>query len=124
VQFRPSAAGARSATLVVTSNAPGSPNAIPLSGTGILATLALTPPHAATLSWQASTSIVTGYYVYRSTVNGSAYSRLNSTPTAANSYLDSSVLAGQTYYYVVTSVDWNGMESGFSTSVAAVIPTP
>jgi hypothetical protein len=122
VLFRPSATGIRSATLLITSNSPTSPNAVPLAGTGIVTTLAFVPPHTATLSWQASTSAVKGYYVYRSTINGSAYSRLNS--TATNSYLDSTVLAGQTYYYVVTSVDLRGIESGFSTSVSAVIPSP
>ncbi|HEX9697697.1 MAG TPA: choice-of-anchor D domain-containing protein [Actinomycetota bacterium] len=37
VAFKPTASGARSATLVVTSNAPGSPHTVALGGTGVLA---------------------------------------------------------------------------------------
>ena len=35
VRFRPTAVGVRSASIEVTSNAPGSPHSVPLSGTGV-----------------------------------------------------------------------------------------
>jgi fibronectin type 3 domain-containing protein len=39
-------------------------------------------------------------------------------------YMDSSVLAGQTYYYVVRAVTGAGLESIESTQVAVTVPTP
>jgi hypothetical protein len=65
---------------------------------------------------------VTGYYVYRSTVSGSSYSRLNSSPTASLKYTDGNVVAGETYYYVVTAVHSSGAESAYSSQIAAIIP--
>jgi fibronectin type 3 domain-containing protein len=75
------------------------------------------------LSWQASGSAV-GYNVYRASTSGGPYTRLNSVVNAAASYADSTVQSGRTYYYVVTQLDSTGMESGYSSQVAAVIPTP
>ena len=43
VAFTPSANGARSASLVITDNAPNSPTSIPLSGTGVAPTCTATP---------------------------------------------------------------------------------
>ena len=39
-----------------------------------------------------------------------------------NSYHDSGVSSGQTYYYVVTAVGVNSAESGYSNETVAVIP--
>jgi fibronectin type 3 domain-containing protein len=80
--------------------------------------------HSVTLSWVASTSTVVGYNIYRGTVSGGPYALLNSTPTSSLTYTDMAVTAGQTYYYVVTAVDSNGMESIVSNEVSATIPTP
>jgi fibronectin type 3 domain-containing protein len=38
------------------------------------------------------------------------------------SYTDSNVVAGQTYFFVVTSVDASNVESAFSTEVSALVP--
>jgi fibronectin type 3 domain-containing protein len=62
--------------------------------------------------------------VYRSTISGGSYTRLNSTADITSNYADSTVQSGQTYYYVVTQLDSTGMESGYSSPVTAVIPTP
>ena len=125
--FTPLASGARSATLIVNDNTGALPHYVTLTGTGVL-TLPFVPPapsqHSATLSWQSGASQVTGYYVYRSTTSGGGYSRLNTLPVTSSSYADSSVQAGQTYYYVVTAVDTTGSESPFSNQVTAVVPTP
>jgi fibronectin type 3 domain-containing protein len=67
---------------------------------------------------------VVGYYVYRGTVNGGPYSKLNSTPAPSTNYTDATVQSGVTYYYVVTAVDGSGMESAYSNQSTAVIPTP
>ena len=116
--FTPSATGAVTGKISVASNASNSPDSISLSGTGVAATVT----HSVALSWTASTSAVIGYNTYSSTVSGGPYTKLTSTPDAGLSYTDSTVQAGQTYFYVVTSVDSSNVESDFSAQVSAVIP--
>ncbi len=117
VTFDPSSTGTLPGTATVTSDAANSPAKIALSGIGIQAT-----QHATTLSWIASTSTVAGYNVYRSDVSGGPYTKLDSALVAATTSTDSNVQAGQTYYYVVTSVESSGAESGYSNEVTATIP--
>jgi fibronectin type 3 domain-containing protein len=85
---------------------------------------AAAPQHSVALSWNASTSTVVGYNVYRGTQSGGPYAVLNSAPDATTTYTDSSVQAGATYYYVVTAVDATGTESAYSNQTQAIIPTP
>jgi hypothetical protein len=66
-------------------------------------------------------SSVTGYNVYRSTVSGNDYVKINSSRVSGLSYVDGTVLDETTYYYVLTSVDASGDESGYSTEVQMVI---
>jgi len=80
--------------------------------------------HAVTLTWAASTSSVSGYNVYRGTVSGGSYAKINTALEAASSYVDNTVQSGTTYFYVVTSVASSGVESAFSNQVSAVVPTP
>jgi len=86
------------------------------------------PPsaHAVTLNWVASASVVVGYNVYRAAQAGGPYTKLNSSPIvpASYGYTDSKVQAGQTYFYVVTAVDGNAVESVFSIEVLAAVPSP
>lgn len=58
------------------------------------------------------------YKVYRSTSKGGAYAVIASGVTN-NSYTDSSVMNGSSYYYVVTVVA-NNVESGFSNEVIGI----
>lgn len=84
-----------------------------------------TPPptqSSVALSWVASTSQVSGYYVYRGAVSGGPYQKLNSSYVSATSYVDNGVASGQTYYYVVTAVDSQGDESAYSNEASATIP--
>lgn len=82
-------------------------------------------PHYATLSWSASGSTnVAGYNIYRSAATGGPYTKMNSSLIAVTTYNDVAVLAGQTFYYVITAVDNNGNESAYSNEAQAVIPTP
>jgi hypothetical protein len=118
VQFAPAAAGPASGSVHISSNATASPNAIGLSGTGVAAPV----PHSVALSWGASSSTVSGYNIYRSTVSGSSYSKVNSSLLPGLSYSDSAVAAGTTYYYVATAVDSSGNESVYSNEVPATIP--
>jgi hypothetical protein len=98
---------------------------VTLSGTnqtGINFTAAPGTVHSVALSWTASTSTVRGYNVYRSTVSGSGYTKLNSSLVAGPSYSDAAVQSGTTYFYVATAVDSGGDESANSNQVSAAIP--
>ena len=78
--------------------------------------------HSVSLTWSSSsTSTVTGYNVYRTTVSGSLFARVNSAPVTGLAYTDSTVQNGLTYYFVTTALDPNG-ESIYSNQVPAVIP--
>jgi hypothetical protein len=90
------------------------------------ATVTVSAPlqHSVTLSWTASTSTVSGYNIYRGTVSGGPYTQVNTALEPALNYVDNTVQSGQTYYYVVTSVDYSGTESGFSNQATASLPTP
>jgi len=78
--------------------------------------------HHVGLTWQAGAQDIVGYNIYRSTTSGTGYSPLNSSPLSTNSFTDSHVDNGNTYYYVTTEVNNEGQESGYSAQVAAVIP--
>jgi hypothetical protein len=118
VQFSPSAAGSDTGSVSITSNATGSPAAITLSGTGV----AQPVQHAVQLSWTSSTSTVAGYNVYRTTTSGSGYVQVNGSLVAPDSYDDTTVQSGTTYYYVTTAVDSSGNESGYSNEAQAIVP--
>jgi fibronectin type 3 domain-containing protein len=117
IQFSPTTAGAASGSVTIVGNATGSPATISLSGTGVAPV-----QHSVALTWNASTSTVAGYNVYRSTVSGSSYALINSSLVAVLNYTDSTVQNGTTYYYVTTAVDSSGNESTFSNEVSAPIP--
>jgi Abnormal spindle-like microcephaly-assoc'd, ASPM-SPD-2-Hydin len=117
--FAPQASGAASATITFASNATNPPVATSVSGTGTAP-----PQHSVSLGWSASTSTVAGYNVYRGSQSGGPYVAVNSGLDASTSYTDTSVQAGQIYYYVVTAVDGSGNESVYSNQAQAVIPTP
>jgi hypothetical protein len=79
-------------------------------------------PQTVQLQWGASSSAVTGYKVYRGTTDGGPYAlQTGAIPTL--SYNDTAVTAGTSYYYVVTSVDAQGVESTFSNEASATLPT-
>jgi hypothetical protein len=114
VEFAPTAAGSATGNVSLVSNDPKSPTNMALSGTS----------HWVSLSWTASTSAVVGYYVYRGSQSGGPYTQLNSTAVTTTSYSDTTVTPGQTYYYVVMSVDSSNVESSASNQVSAVVPSP
>jgi hypothetical protein len=81
--------------------------------------------HAVVVTWIPSISAsVLGYNLYRSTTSGTNYTKVNSTVISGTSYSDSSVRAGQTYYYVATAVDGSKDESGYSAETSATVPAP
>jgi hypothetical protein len=90
---------------------------------------AVATPHSVDLSWGAGTiekpvpgQVVVGYNVYRGSGNGGPYTKLNSSPVAALTYTDEAVSAGQTWYYVCSTVDNLGDVSGYSNQAAATVP--
>lgn len=116
VIFSPTTVGSATGTVTVASNATGSPTTIALSGSG------QTGSYSVTLTWNASTSTVSGYNVYRSTTSGSGYAKINASLVGGLSYTDSTVQGGTTYYYVTTAVDSSGNQSGYSNQATAAIP--
>ncbi len=133
VWFTPKVAGSAAATLTLLSANISSPETLSMSGSGVAATTTppptnpppTTPPaqHTVALTWNASTSTVVGYRIYRSETSGGSYTVLNGSALSALSYTDSTVASGTTYYYVVTSVDSAGTESVYSNQVSAAVPS-
>jgi hypothetical protein len=115
VVFSPSKSGTDSGTLTLNSNASNSKMSESLAGVGV------TPQYSVSLTWNASTSSVQGYNIYRGASPG-AYAKLNTTVDANTSYSDGTVTAGATYYYAATSVNSSGQESGYSSPIQVTIP--
>jgi hypothetical protein len=117
-QFAPAVAGLVNGSVSIASNATNSPATITVSGTGVAAA-----SHSVALSWMASSSEVNGYNVYRGTTSSGPYStKLNSSLVPSVGYSDSTVTSGTTYYYVVTAVDSNNVESVDSNQATAIVP--
>jgi ASPM-SPD-2-Hydin domain-containing protein/HYDIN/CFA65/VesB family protein len=117
IVFQPQTAGTASGTVTVASDAGNSPGTASLSGTGVGSGV----QHSVDLNWNASTSTVAGYNVYRGSRTGGPYQLVN--PSVASlAFTDSTVQSGTTYYYVVTAIDNSGVESNFSNEAVAVIP--
>ena len=117
VTFTPNAPGTANASLTFTSNASNSPTVQSLTGNG-----QAPPQHWADLTWNASSGAVT-YNVYRKLPTDPGYSRIDAGDTTT-AYRDNNVTAGQTYDYVVTAVNAQNQESGYSNMAQAIIPSP
>jgi centrosomal CEP192-like protein len=120
VEFDPTATGAATGSLTITSTSSSNGTVvIPLTGTGVASS------YAVDLSWDAPTSSaepVAGYNVYRSPSGSSTYQLLNSSVETQTTYVDSTVQDGQSYDYIVESVDDSGVESTPTSPVAVSIP--
>ncbi|TRZ92789.1 MAG: choice-of-anchor D domain-containing protein [Rhodocyclaceae bacterium] len=137
VTFTPSAPGARSATLTVTSSASSSPNVLALAGTGatvpdvptggdgsaptIPANLTATPVSQSqiNLSWTASTDNV-GVSAYRLYRNGSLLDTLG----ASTSYADAGLTGATAYSYALAACDAAGNCSSQSSQASATTFSP
>ncbi len=115
----PTAAGTSTVTLGAT-NAGGTGHAT------LTLTVSAAVSHSVTLSWVASTSPnIAGYNIYRGTTSLSGpygATPVNPSLITTLSYVDTSVGAGTTYYYVATAVNTSGVQSGDSTPIAATVP--
>lgn len=77
------------------------------------------------ISWTGNTqSDLAGYHVYRASSQAGAYTRLTATPTAANSYFDTTATAGATVWYRLTAIDASGNESAPNAAQSTVRPLP
>ena len=117
VTFAPQTAGSTPGSIAFNSNATDSPTTETLTGNGTQQS-----QHSVALSWDASTSQVVGYNVYRGVASGGPYTKLNTSVDASTAYTDNFVQNGQTYYYVTTAVDSRNVESAYSNQVSASIP--
>ena len=126
VWFKPSARGPASATVSFLNSSLSSPEKLHLSGDGVLSTTSTPSPsgkHKVHLVWHPATgSEVIGYIVYRSEASSDSFSPLFGTAIREASYEDGTVAAGDTYQYVVTSVEASGVQSLHSNRVTVVVP--
>ncbi|MGH9530265.1 MAG: choice-of-anchor D domain-containing protein [Terriglobales bacterium] len=116
VTFTPGSTGATSATLSLQ----GPPGLI--AEEYLLGNATPGTQHKVILSWNPSGSGVVGYNIYRAIASGGQYSQINPIPDSNPSYVDSTVQAQHTYYYVTAAVAANGKQSAFSNQVQVVIP--
>jgi hypothetical protein len=78
-------------------------------------------PGIITLTWTLSTSgDVASYKVYRGTSSGNYTTTINAGNT--NSFVNTGLTTGTTYFFVVTAVSASGVESPFSNEVQVVSP--
>jgi hypothetical protein len=85
-------------------------------------TIQATGANVVDLNWNPSTSKnIAGYNVYRGP-NGSSWTKINAALVASTLYDDSTVANGNTYYYAVTAVDIQGVESSKTAAVKVAIP--
>jgi len=78
--------------------------------------------YSVSLSWNASSSSVIGYNLYRGTQSGGPYAKMNPSVLSNTNYTDSSIQSGATYYYVSTSINGENQESAYSNQASATIP--
>ena len=91
----------------------------PVAPTGLSATAGV---GKVTLDWNDNVEPegdLQGYNVSRSTAHGGPYTNINGALLPGSNYVDSAVVNGTTYYYVVTAVDTVGSESSDSNEASA-----
>ena len=92
----------------------------PAAPAGLTATAGL---GQVTLDWADATDTVDGYDVYRATVAGGPYTRINASRLFASAYTDTAVSGGTTYHYAVTASDVANHRSAYSDEAAATPPS-
>jgi hypothetical protein len=118
VTFAPAASGSVTGSVTISSNGATPPAIISLSGSGMQPVV-----HSVSLAWTLGESNIVGYNVYRGSVSGGPYAKLTPSLDTNVTFTDTDVQAGQTCYYVVTSVDSSNTESAYSNEVSATVPS-
>jgi len=93
-------------------------NAVPQAPAGLTV---LGGDEVANISWNANVETDISYYdVYRSTVNGSGYIKINTDgPVYTTNFTDTFIYGGGIFYYSVKATDNGNLASGFSDAVIA-----
>ncbi|MFC1962559.1 carboxypeptidase regulatory-like domain-containing protein [Chloroflexota bacterium] len=99
--------------------APAAPTT--LAGTASVGSVALTWTVPTTNSDSSTLSDLLGYEIYRSTSSTGTYAQVNTADVLTNSYSDTTVIAGTTYYYNVTATDTGGNESVKSSASTGIL---
>jgi hypothetical protein len=125
VEFDPTADGAASGQLTITSNSStGTSTSVSLSGTGV--TGGTGGAYQVEVTWEppaSSSDAVAGYNIYRTLSGNSNYQLMGSVNSGDLSYQDSNnIQDGQSYVYIVESVDASGNESVPSNMASVSIP--
>jgi len=120
VEFNPIVTGPATGTLTIVSTSLTNPvTVINLSGKGVAAS------YEVDLTWDAPTispDPVVGYIVFRSPSGTALFAPINVAVVTQTRFIDTSVKSGQSYDYLVESVDAAGIESAPSNTATAVIP--
>jgi hypothetical protein len=118
VTFDPTVAGAATGQLTIVSTVlTGGSAVVSLSGTGQQLS-------EVSLNWDAPSSSadpVAGYNVYRAPDGSSSYAQLNSSVVTQTNYVDATAGIGQTYDYIVESVDASGATSSPSNMASVTL---
>ncbi len=94
-------------------SAPAPPTTVEVSSLRVVRGLFLTA-RIGSVTWTATPTQAAGYNVYRSTQPHAAYQRINLSPVTGTSFVDRTIPAGWTFYYVVKAVDASGTEGNAS----------
>jgi fibronectin type 3 domain-containing protein len=120
VTFDPTTAGtATGQVIVVSTSLTNGVAVITLSGTGVASA------YQVDLSWDAPNSSddpVAGYLVYRSPSGAASFQQLLGLALDQTTYVDTNVQNGQSYDYIVESVDAVGVTSAPSNTATVAIP--
>ena len=115
VNFAPKSAGRQNGQLTISGTDGGPLVLIPLAGTS-----AESSRSAVRLNWEESPVTVAGYVVYRSAESSGPYTRISE--AATSEFVDTGLAVGHTYYYVVTSLNADQVESEYSSPISATVP--
>jgi Tol biopolymer transport system component/subtilase family serine protease/fibronectin type 3 domain-containing protein len=85
-----------------------------------LKAITLPEGEALSLSWEYAGGFAAGYNLYRASTSDGPYIKINSSLIGSLSYLDSGLINGTAYFYVVTAVDVIGNESAYSNEATGV----
>jgi hypothetical protein len=118
VTFTPAGSGSATGNIGITSDASNPLTTIYLSGSGVQA---VSHSVSLTIAIPAPSDVV-GYNIYRASISGGPYAKLTQSVSKTTGFTDVTVQAGDTYYYVATSVDSNNTESEHSNEVSATVP--
>ncbi len=116
VGFTPTISGSSTGAVTITSNAQNATLTVPLTGTGVAVA------HSVALSWSETGTQIAGYNMYRSITSSGSPTKINGTLIPSTNYSDQAVASGTTYYYTVTAVGTNGIESAPSNQAIVSVP--